>query len=493
MSDSVAELVPYIHVIEPALADAPLLTYALLPFPNPLVASGPAQLTLVVSNSSSQFVTVRSIAVTLPVGTNAKNLTASAAGIGTTVPDGWNAAPNGGIFTLTPSTPAAAKVGPNGLTFLFTGIAVNDQAGTCSVWVGEDASSPAKPAAYRTTTIPVAKFPATFMLSDLAATPPSVTSGGSAVLLWNGSQATYVLTYDPDGNGAVPHVVGNSGPYTAPNLTAPVVVFTLTATVAVPGQDSPLVIQRQTVVTVIAGSVALTALPSIVGVNGVTRLVWQTTGTTSRTLDPGGTPVAANGSAYAIVKQTTVFTLRATVPGKQPLTAQQTVTVDPTIVAKPSGNIMKFVGSDGAPGPAGASGWIGGQGGPGGPGGRSTNATLTIGPLDTSSTPGTVMQILYRGGQGGRGGNGGDATEGGEESGPGGIGGPGGPGGDTVGTLTLQFVASSAPQQLIVDVGPGLGGDGGSGGTSPSIGKAQDGKRGDDGANTAIVRFEDVS
>jgi hypothetical protein len=486
----VNEDVPYLHVAELVLADAPLLTYALLPFPNPLLASGPAQLTLVVSNGTTQFITVASIAVTLPVGTTAKNLTASPTGIGTTVPSGWNASAAGGVFTLTPATPEVAKVGPNGLSFIFTGIAVNDEPGTCTIGITEDASSPSKPRASRTSGIPVAKFPATFALSELSATPLSVVSGGSAVVLWNGSPATYVLSYDPDGNGTVPHVVGPNGPYTAPNLTAPVVVFTLTARVTVPGQDAPLVIQRQAVVTVVAGSVAFTALPSIVGTKGVTRLSWLTTGTTSCTLDPGGISIPPNGYAYAVVNQTTVFTIVATIAGRQPIAAQQTVTVNPSIVAKPSANVVSLVAKDGGIGQPGSSGFAPGEGGPGGPGDPITSTTITVGPLDAGSSPAAVKQIVYRGGTGGRGGPGGNAT-GGEESGPAGRGGPGGQGGDATGRLTIRLDPSAAPQQLIVDVGPGTGGPGGTGGYSDGMGRAPDGRRGDDGKNLAELRFEE--
>jgi hypothetical protein len=484
-----SETIAHLHVFE--AAEAPLLTYALLPFPNPLAAAGPAQLTLVVSNGSSQFVTVTSIAVALPLGANAKNLTPSATGIGVVVPTGWNATPSGGVFTLTPVNGDAARVGPTSLTFVFTGITVNDQPGTCSIAITETASMPAKPQSARTTALALAKFPATFALSELSVTPPSVTSGGSAVLLWRGSPATYVLAYDPDGNGATPHVVGPNGPHTAPNLTAPVVVFALTATVTVPGQDQPLVIQRQAVVTVVAGSVSFSALPSIVGVNGVTRLNWIATGTTSCTLDPGGRTVPASGYAYAVVNQPTTFTLRASVTGKAPITAQQTVTIDPKIVGT---NQFTLTGADGPQGQPGASGgYNGGDGGRGGPGGPTASQTVTIGALDASSTPAAVAAILFRGGKGGRGGNGGQPADGGEETGRPGAGGPGGKGGDTIETLTIVFDATKPAQQVIVTIEPGPRGDGGTGASTPYSGKAPDGQPGDPGANTATLRFAEIS
>ncbi|HTD33569.1 MAG TPA: hypothetical protein VK665_07920, partial [Candidatus Elarobacter sp.] len=85
-----------------------LLSYAFLTEPNPLQAGTSATLTLVVSNSGREIVTVESVTVTLPVGTNAKDLIASADGIVTQPQSGWSVAQSGGSFTLTPNTPAAA-------------------------------------------------------------------------------------------------------------------------------------------------------------------------------------------------------------------------------------------------------------------------------------------------------------------------------------------------------------------------------------------------
>lgn len=486
------ELDPQIHVFELAAADAPLLNYGFLSFPDPLQASRPAQLTLIVSNGTSQFITVSSIAVTLPVGTTAKTLTASANGVGTVVPDGWSANQNGGIFTLTPTTSGAGRIGPQGLTFLFTGITVNDQPGTCTVTITEEASAPGKPSAARTTGIQVSKFPETFALSGLTVTPPAVGIGGSTVLMWTGSATTnalpvlYALQYDPDGNGSQTFTVNPTGPYNATDLTAPVVVFTLTATVPVPGEDRPLTIQRQAVATVSTATVSFSALPSTVAKNGVTRLAWTTSGTTSRTLDPGGTSLPVSGYAYVVVKATTVFTLRASAPNQGPISPQQTVTVVDTIVGT---DTYRAMGSQGRPGPSGvngAGGRRGGTGGSGGPGGPNPGFATSLGPLDPSSTPARVAHLVFQGGKGGTGGVGGSGT-------PGGVGGPGGTGGDTVGTLTITFDPTQSPQQVIVDIGPGPGGDGGPGGANTSGGTAPNGSPGDPGGNTATLRFAELS
>ena len=83
-----------------------LLTYALLTSPDPLQADATgATLTLVVSNTGLRVVSCTQIVVILPVGLNAKDLTANATGIQTQVAPGWAASQVGGVFTLTPDTP----------------------------------------------------------------------------------------------------------------------------------------------------------------------------------------------------------------------------------------------------------------------------------------------------------------------------------------------------------------------------------------------------
>jgi YVTN family beta-propeller protein len=228
-----------------------LLAYALLTEPNPLQASADATLTLVVSNSGRDVVTVESVTVTLPVGTNAKDLIANAGGIVTQPQSGWSVAQSGGSFTLTPDTPAAARVGPSGLVFVFANVAVNAQPGTSAVTFAELASSPSQPLEPRTASASLAKFPQRFRLGELTATPANVASGGSTTVMWSGSPASYTLAYDPAGAGPVTEPVANAGPFTARNLTNPAgVTFTLQATVTVPGQDQPLVVQRQVTVGV---------------------------------------------------------------------------------------------------------------------------------------------------------------------------------------------------------------------------------------------------
>jgi hypothetical protein len=265
-------------------------------------------------------------------------------------------------------------------------------------------------------------------------------------------------------------------------LTAPVIVFTLSATVTVPGEDSPLVYQRQAVATVSVARVTFFALPSSVGVNGVAKLVWQTVGTTSRTLNPGSASVPPNGYAYVAISATKTFSLTAIEAGTgRPIVQQQTVTADPTIVATSTQNYVGQTGGNGSSGSDGGNNYPGGSGGWGAPGQPVGDRTVTVGPLDTSSTPRNVVLIAYAGGNGGRGGNGGNGNP------VGGNGGNGGPGGDA-GALTVQFGPTGAPQQIILGIAAASGGGGGTGGTGTRSGKVPDGLQGNPG-RAPTVRF----
>jgi DNA-binding beta-propeller fold protein YncE len=297
-----------------------LLTYALLAEPDPLRANARARLTLVVSNGGRQLVTAESITVTLPVGTTAKTLTANASGIATEPHDGWNVAQSGGVFTLTPKNAAAAKIGADGLAFVFANVAVNDQPGTCVVEIGETASAPAQPRAFRTERLPLPKFPARFELSALGASPTQLASGGSAVLMWHGSPATYTLSYDPSGAKPVRAPVGNAGPYTARNLTKlPSVTFTLEASVTVPGEDQPLVLQRQVTVDVSTSAPVIAAFTGTLSGGGGApvqlELAWSVQGSGLHCWFSGSPyEVAPIGSATipsATMPQQPTYTLNA--------------------------------------------------------------------------------------------------------------------------------------------------------------------------------------
>ncbi|HST60945.1 MAG TPA: hypothetical protein VLK84_19740 [Longimicrobium sp.] len=273
-----------------------LLDYEILPAPNPLQAGAPATLTLVVSNGTHALVTCTAITLTLAVGTNAKDLVASAEGITSQAPAGWSVAQGGGTFTLMPQTPGAGQIGATGLSFVFGGLAVNAQVGTTVVTIGEAASTPSQPPLERTGTIALPKFPAEFTLGDLTAHPLEVSAGDAVTLNWSGgSPATYQLEFNP-GNGSQSVPVGSAGPYVASGLTRyPEVVFTLVVSYTVPGQDQPLVAQKQAIVQVDAALPAVTSFGGSVGGGGVT-LHWDSSDADACRLNALPTPLNPSGS-----------------------------------------------------------------------------------------------------------------------------------------------------------------------------------------------------
>jgi hypothetical protein len=218
-----------------------LLDYALLTAPTPLQAGSSATLTLTISNGGRQFVTVTKIVITLPIGTDAKDLTAGT-GFQTGAPSGWNIAQNGGVLTLTPT--GSGAIGADAVVVTIADVAVNDQPGTTNISIDETAAVGSGTPVKSSTSLPAAKFPAQFSLSDLVVTPNEVAFGGSASVMWTGTQAdqvTYTLQYP----GVAPIDVPNVGPYQAVNLTIFPAVFTLTASLTVPGQDQPAIVEKQ--------------------------------------------------------------------------------------------------------------------------------------------------------------------------------------------------------------------------------------------------------
>jgi hypothetical protein len=462
-----------------------LLKYAFLADPDPLQAGGTATLTLIVSNPGGQVVTVDSIVVTLPVGTNAKDLTADASGIQSQLPPGWGVSQSGGELTLRPATPEAARVARSGLAFVFARIQLNAEPGTVAVAIDETASSAADPAPKpRTATLTLDKFPRQFALGGLAVNPLRVEPGGSATLTWSGSPADYSLYYDP-GTAPVDVRVGSTGPYVARDLERPAgVTFTLRVSVTVPGQDQPLLLQRQVHVDVAAVAIDnFQASPPTVGPNGLTRLSWRTSNATSVTLDPGNHKVPAKGARYVTVAPGAgPFTL--TVRGSQPQWSaqqQRTVSIDPAIVATEAGYVqIGRKGDDGANGEARSP--IGQDGGDGQAGG-DTSFTARIPPLDPSSRPERVLPIRVVGGDGGRGGNGGAGWKAGN-------GGNGRPGGNATAHLTIDDTLP--PVQYLVQVAGGAGGKGGSGGVALWVPGSKAGLSAPDGVVLALT-FEDAA
>ncbi|HEY1485223.1 MAG TPA: hypothetical protein VGF84_03900, partial [Micromonosporaceae bacterium] len=417
-----------------------LLTYALIPNPDPLQVNGPGILILTVSNSTDRLITASEIVVTVPGGVNAKDLTTQAGTIETQPLDGWTVSNGAGAITLTPSAPA--NIGRDGVVFVFDNFAVNGEPGTTTLTIVETASSSGMPAAPRTASLALAKFPAQFSLSDLTTDDLDVPYGGSATLTWAGTAgATYTLEYQPADSGPpVNAPVGNAGTYTANQLTrSDSVTFTLTASVTVPGQDQPLIAQRQHTVTIETVTLSTTFEPPTVGMGGLVRFTWDAPNADGCTLEDG-TQLPASGTCYLVMQSTRQFTVTAMVGGNAVKQLQSTIKVDPAIVPTEAG--VAVTAGDGSPGDV----WTCVAPGTG----RAATCTGAMAPLDLAVPPARVIPITLVGGRGG------SVHHAGKLRPPCRY--QGGAGGDAVIDITLD--AAEAPAQYVIAMRRGAGGQG---------------------------------
>jgi len=307
-----------------------LLTYSSpLLDPDPFRVNTNGTLTLVVSKSTPATITCSEIKVTLLMGKAARDLTTDASSIVVTPPsDFWGVDnPGSGVITLTPSG-KAGKFGAQGVPFVFAAILVNGEPGTTMIRIDETASSASDPTpATRCILLPVAKFPVDFSVSDLLITPAEVAFGGSTSVMWTGTPATYMLEYPGCPPGGKP--VSNVGPFEMQDLTSFPAVFTLTASLSVPGQDEPLVVQRQKVAELLPQLkiVDFSASTTLVSGADVLALSWEVELATSLSLQLSGLPgeidvtglsgcsVSSNGLPTLVVADPTGKQLGTLSPG----------------------------------------------------------------------------------------------------------------------------------------------------------------------------------
>lgn len=315
---------------------APQLTYAVYPDQDPIQASpqtGPPsilKLMVVVSNSTGQKIYCQSISFSFLQGGNAKDLFSDSTGISTTTPKGWSLKQSGALFMATPDTPGDGTIGPNGLTFVISGIRVNQQAGTTYMTITEVTTNPTNTG---TLDYPLAKFPQQFEVGALTATPPIVAEGSSTTLFWSGtSGATYEIQYvdENDNTITISHPQGeptqplpSSGNYTVENLqVTPSMTFYLLVTVQIPEEDDSVTLQRECTVTVKApkptiNSFTITANPVIPGQPLSFILNWDIIGSFQITANDGqhGTervlPIPKGATSYVVypTQLTTTYTL----------------------------------------------------------------------------------------------------------------------------------------------------------------------------------------
>lgn len=304
---------PTVQLIETGPA---LLTYEMLPNPNPLQVPVDANqvsiLTLNVSNSSSTIFNCTALTVTLPGPSQfAQDLTDSFVGIGVQPPADqggqtlWNHSRQGGRYTFTPVSDAAGAIGATGITFVFDNIMVNQSVGLCSVQVEESGSSSIAP--YGTRDAPdigLAKWPALFSMSGPSADPLEVEYGGNTTVNWSviGSGISCTLLFDPDGNGIQQRHVKNVGTFNSPHLTNPSgsVVFTLQAILSVPGHSQPITQQQQISVALVSSPTAdfsINPNPIVPGQPVTFTLRWRTRDVSSFEISAND---GANGNSYTL-------------------------------------------------------------------------------------------------------------------------------------------------------------------------------------------------
>jgi hypothetical protein len=431
-----------------------MLTYALDPAPRPLRVGAPFTLTIAVTNAGDDRITCNSIALLLPVGTDASDLIGAGAGLDGRPPDGWGCTEAGGIVTFT-APPGGVAIEGQGLVFTIAATA-NSQPGAATVTLSATGSPKSE---LPGTSWTVDKFPADFTLSDLTAVPPDrldIAYGDTARLNWTatGAGVSCVLDYQPaDGGKPVSKAVPNSpdhGAFTTGPLTRHGdVVFTLRAEVTPLGQDNPLIAQRQLTVTVESLSLTVVGGPATVGVNGLVRLAWDAPNADHCTIDNLWPRYPASGSCYFVLRKSHIFTITAVGGGSQREQKQFSVQVDPSIKPNVDGHVIT-----GAAGAAGTSARDFDPARPGGPGGDAI-LTLSLNPLAmTDGAP--VVPITLTGGAGGAGGDGGRFSSAIIDREPPAWGGNGG-----VAMAILTMDRDGPPVHYLINLNGGAGGPGG--------------------------------
>ncbi|MEU4746844.1 hypothetical protein AB0G02_41195, partial [Actinosynnema sp. NPDC023658] len=202
------------------------LRYALTSRPSPLPASPAsgayhkADLTIVLTRRPSDAIECGGITVSVPVGTGAAALAAETTGMtASTDPSGWQATvATSGQVTFAPPGGTTQIGRQRGLALLLRTMPVNRTVGRALLTVtvrwripgesGENSWST------ETVTLPISKFPPTFSLGELHASPGQISHGDSVTLNWQAAGGDFRLIYD----NADICVTGHDS-YTAHNIT----------------------------------------------------------------------------------------------------------------------------------------------------------------------------------------------------------------------------------------------------------------------------------
>lgn len=286
-----------------------MLVYALQTNPAPLTVSLPQQspelasLQFVVTNPTSDPISVASVTFMLEVGTTGASITPTTDGIHTQVSDtvDWKVTPPGLItsgpapYVLGPAVGGTATLAP-GASVVVTIYRVQtvETPGTSTIEVKEMVEG--RSAAFAS--FAVTTFPDGFYFDGLAAAVPQggllvpvsqIANEGTITLVWNSSvtdPAAFEILYSSAGSGQQSAVPSETGLWTSPPLTTDT-VFTVTVLVAMDG--------GQSLTTAMTTSVAVLD-PSLIARSLAADTVTVAANISSGTATIGGNLIAATAA-----------------------------------------------------------------------------------------------------------------------------------------------------------------------------------------------------
>jgi hypothetical protein len=272
--------------------DTTVLSYSINTTPNPLQISSTGSITVVVYKGPPE-VSCSSLTFTISKGSYDIDLTTDPSTITTSCPSGWSVTADGaGRFTFTPN-PGNGTIGPDGLSFVFNNIAVNNDVGGTPLYIKEIVTPSGGQQQINAINVTLSKFPQSFAFQYFNVDHPSVAPGGSVTLSWSGSANSQNVTYDYSlsyNTTTFPNLP-NAGHQVVNDLLE-TTVFTLN--IAANGSAQ---YQQQVTVTVTqpqVGEFGIVGNPTKVLIGSSFQLYWQTVNADHCNLSINGVPTDSN-------------------------------------------------------------------------------------------------------------------------------------------------------------------------------------------------------
>jgi len=318
------------------MTDSTPLTLAIVTKPAHPECGQALTVSFTATNTTNDMITVASLKLTLAMGTFPSDLADGFDNVTVTCPPGWQSHRNGGAFTMTPLTAAAAQIGPKGLEFDLQNITVNDQPGTTTIAMTQ--TTGATHTEHTSHTDMTKVWPA-LAIYAFQAQPPAVIYGASPLIAWEASLGS-VITLSYNGK-VIRHVKDDpttplppAGSYQIDDPLYQLTPFNLSADPG-PGALNALPVSAQINVSIVPPSVTLDATVTT-ATDGppVAQATWTTTSATDATLaavpGPAASTVALTGKQDVPFVVPTTLTLTATNPATvHPGSATASVDVPP--------------------------------------------------------------------------------------------------------------------------------------------------------------------